>query len=318
LARIMLGTARGTNEMMRTTFNIVAATVSAAGLLVAATAYGQTPPTRTRTIYISAVDNKDAPVDGLTAADFTVKEDGKVRDVISAEIAKTPMQIALMLDDSGLGLGAIRQGAGQFVETLQGKAEFAIITMAGRNLPLVDFTADAPALYAGLQKMLTRNTPATYLLDGLVEVAQTFQRRKAERPVIVAVVAEGEELSNARAEVVLDAIQKSGAKLYYVGLGAPVTQGNRPSYSSERAADSTEYESGKRNTVLGSGPKNSGGRGEQVLQTAAVSGLLKQFAVELAGQYAVTYKTEAADAKLNVETKHKGVKLRVPARVGSK
>jgi len=304
---------------MTKAFNIVA-TVSAAGLLVgtAVAARGQTPQARTRTIYVTAVDNKEAPVDGLTAADFTVKEDGKVREVVSAEIAKRPMQIALMLDDSGLGLGAIRQGAGQFIETLQGKAEFAIITMAGRNLPLVDFTADAPTLYAGLQKMLTRNTPSTYLLDGLVEVAQTFQRRKAERPVIVAVIVEGEELSSARADVVLDAIQKSGVKLYYVGLGAPVTQGNRPPYAAERAADSTEEESNKRNAVLGSAPKNSGGRSEQVLQTSGVPGLLKQFAVELAGQYAVTYDTDTTNAKLSVETKRKGVKLRAPARVGSK
>ena len=133
-----------------------------------------------------------------------------------------------MLDDSGLALGAIRQGAGQFIEALQGKAEFAIITMGGRNLPLVDFTKDPPTLYAALQKLFARNSPPTYVLDGFLEVAQTFTRRKAERPVIVAVATEGEELSDASADTVLDAIQKSGATLYYIGLGAPVTQALAP------------------------------------------------------------------------------------------
>src|SRR5262249_6650480 len=160
-----------------------------------------------------------APVAGLTANDFAIKEDGKPREIVSAEVARTPMQITLMLDDSGLGLGDIRQSAGRFIEALQGRAEFAIITMAGRNLALVDFTPDPPTLYAGLQKMLTRNVPSTYVLDGLLEVAETFQRRKAERPAIVLVVVEGEELSTARAEVVQNAIQRSRAILYYVGLG---------------------------------------------------------------------------------------------------
>jgi VWFA-related protein len=288
------------------------------GALAGPVLHSQAPQTATRTVYISAVDNKEAPVEGLTAADFTIKEDGNTREVVSAEIARTPMQAVLMLDDSGLGLGAIRQGAGQFIETLQGRAEFAIVTMGGRNLPLVDFTADPPTLYAGLQKMLTRNAPSTYILDGLVEAAQTLQRRKAARPVILLVVVEGEELSSARPEVVMNEIQKSGAKLYYVGLGPPVTQGNRPAYAAARAGDSTEDESGKRNSVLGSAPKNSGGRSEQILQSSGLVGLLKQMAVELAGQYSLTYKTDSAEAKLSVETKKKGVKLRAPARVGSK
>lgn len=272
----------------------------------------------TRTVYVTAVDGKGVPIPDLTAADFTVKEDGKPRDVVSAEIAKAPMQIALMLDDSGLALGAIRQGAGQFIEALQGKAEFAIITMGGRNLPLVDFTRDPPTLYAALQKLFARNSPPTYVLDGFLEVAQTFTRRKAERPVIVSVATEGEELSDATADAVLDAIQKSGATLYYIGLGAPVTQGTRPPLSAERPNDSTENESSKRNTVLGSAPRNSGGRSEQALQSSGVPVMMKQFAVELAGQYALTYKTDAAEAKLSVETKRKGVKLRAPTRVGSR
>jgi hypothetical protein len=229
------------------------------------------------------------------------------------------MQVVLMLDDSGLSLGAIRQGAGQFVEALQNKAEFALITMGASNRVLVDFTKDPRIVYAGLEKMLTRNSPPVYILDGLLEVAQTLKKREAQRPVIVTVATEGEELSSARAEIVLDAIQRSGARMYYIGLGAPVTAGNKPAYSADRPDASTEYEAGKRNTVLGSAPKNSGGRSEQALQASGITVMMKSFADELANQYAVTYKTDAAgESKLSVETKKKGVKLRAPARVGSK
>jgi hypothetical protein len=44
--------------------------------------------------------------------------------------------------------------------------------------------------------------------------------------------------------------------------------------------------------------------------------MMEQFAMELAGQYAVTYRTDAAGGALSVETSRAGVRLRAPARVG--
>ena len=135
----------------------------------------------------------------MTAADFVVKENGAVREIATAQVATVPMSIALMLDNGGMALGAIRQGAGQFIEALQGRAEFAIFTIAVRKLTLVDFTKDIPSLYEGLKTLLARNTNSVDLLDGFVDVSKAFQARGAARPVIVAVAAEGEEVSSTRA-----------------------------------------------------------------------------------------------------------------------
>jgi VWFA-related protein len=289
----------------------------AVAALVVSIPYVAYAQTTTRTIYVTVTDGKNASVPDLTAADFTIKEDGKARTIEKAELATTPLQIALMLDDGGLSLGAVRQGTGQFVEALQRKAYFSLITTGGRNLTVVDFTPDPRPIYDALGKLFARNSPATYLLDGFFEVAQKFERLKAPRPVIVAVAAEGEEFSNTRADVVLDTIQRSGTIFYYIGLGAPVTRGTKPALTADRPGDSTEGESAKRNTVLGSAPKNSGGRSEQVLQDSGVPVLMKQFAQELAGQYAITYRSETPGGKLTVETSKKGLKLRAPARSGS-
>jgi hypothetical protein len=46
--------------------------------------------------------------------------------------------------------------------------------------------------------------------------------------------------------------------------------------------------------------------------------LMRRIADEIASQYAVTYRTDAARARLSVETPHKGPKLRAPARIGSR
>ncbi len=268
----------------------------------------------TRTVYVSVVTGRSVPVTNMTAGEFVVKEDGKPRPIVIAERAKAPMQIALMLDDSGLALNAIRQGTGQFIHTLQGKAEFSIVTIGARNLTLVEFTTDIPQLYAGLQKLLPRNTMPTYLLDGFLEAAKGFQRREAERPIIVAVSGESEELSDVRAPAALDALQKSRAKLYYIGLGFPVTQGNRPPLLADRPESSTEYETANRSAVLGAAPKNSGGRSEQALQPTGVPVLMQQFADELAAQYAITYEGGKAEAKLSFESTRKGVSVRGPLR----
>jgi len=74
----------------------------------------------------------------------------------------------------------------------------------------------------------------------------------------------------------------------------------------------------QRNAVIGSGPKNSGGRSEQVLRPTGIEPLMLEFAAELAGQYAVTYETDASRARLEVTALRSGIRLRAPARIGEK
>ena len=208
-----------------------------------------------RTVYVTATTGKYVPVTDLAASDFVVKEDGKAREVVKAERATVPMHIALMLDNGGIAINAIRQGSGELIAALQGKAEFTIITIGGRALTLVEFTGNVPVLFDGLGKLLARSTTSTDLLDGFLELSAEFQRRKAERPVIIAIATEGEEVSNTRAPVVLEALQKSGARLYYIGLGPPVTQGSRPPLAANKPDSGTESETANRNTVLGIRPQ---------------------------------------------------------------
>jgi VWFA-related protein len=285
-------------------------------LLVAALAAA--PQMGRRTIYVTALDRNGRPVPGLTADDFRVREDGRVRGIAQAEVATQPMQIALLLDDGGPSLAAIRQATGQFVERLQRRAWFSLTTTGGQLQTRVSSTDDPRQIYDALQNTFANVAPTTHFLDAVLETARGFVRRRVVRPVIVAIVTEGEELSTSRANVVLEAIQQSGAVFYYIGLGTPVTSGTRSALDANRAASSTEYESVQRNTVIGSAPRNSGGRSEQVLLPAGIEPLMLEFAAELTGQYAVTYESDARQARLEVTTLRPGVKLRAPARVGEK
>jgi hypothetical protein len=287
--------------------------------LLLVTALASAPQMARRTVYVTALDGDNRPMPGLTAADFRVKEDGRVREIATVELAAEPMQIALLLDDGGPSLGAMRQAAANFVERVQGKSVFSLITTGGSPVTRVPYTDDPRQIYGALQNLFANTAPTTQFLEALVEAARGLVRRKAARPVIVAIISEGEELSDVRADTVLRAVQQSHAVFYYIGLGMPVTSGTRPPLGLNRPADSTEHESVQRNVVIGAAPKNSGGRSEQVLQPSGLVPLMQQFATELiAGQYAVTYFTNSTGGKLEVETPRSGVKLRAPARVGDR
>jgi hypothetical protein len=73
------------------------------------------------------------------------------------------------------------------------------------------------------------------------------------------------------------------------------------------------------NQVLGDGPKQSGGRGAQILGTAGSIPALQQIGDELKYQYVITYIVPAGEKpnqKLNVTTKRRGITMRAPARSG--
>ena len=69
----------------------VPGTIAIAAVTVAGVASGCFKPApsqaTTRTVHVSATDSKGAPVTDLTAADITVKDDGKAREVLKVERA---------------------------------------------------------------------------------------------------------------------------------------------------------------------------------------------------------------------------------------
>src|SRR4051812_20209147 len=125
--------------------------VSAALSAAPARAVEQELAPNTRAVYVNVTDKNDAWVPNLTAADFVVKEGGKERDILTAELASAPMRIALIVDDNGTGI--FRYGVARFIERLQGRALFALSTVAGQHLKIVDYTANVESLSAAIARL---------------------------------------------------------------------------------------------------------------------------------------------------------------------
>jgi hypothetical protein len=232
---------------------------------------GLSPPAsvaagRTRTVYVSAFDSRGAPVDDLTSGDFVVKEGGKDRTVLSADPASAPMQVAIIIDDNGTGL--FRSSVAQFIQRLLGHGEFAISTVTGQTMRIVDFTTSTSALTAAIGRLGARpSTPdGGQLLEGITEAARAFTKREAHRPVIVVMTVGGEEHSPIQAHEVLDHLRDSGASLHVVSvatssLRATITPTN-PGQMLDTGINLSE--------VLGDGPKQSGGRRDEIVATTGM------------------------------------------------
>jgi VWFA-related protein len=265
---------------------------------------------RTRDVYVSVLDSKDAPVTGLTAADFTVKEDGAPREVLRAGPATAPIQLMLLVDDSEAltpALQPMREGLTKFVEKMHGHGEIGIVTVGDRPTSLVPSTTDINALKRGITRIFARSGAGAYMLEGIQEVSQGFQKRKAERPVIVALTMEGVEFSNLQHDMVLKTLDAGGAALHMLSIGSP----NRSMTDEWRNL----------NMVIAEGTKNTGGRRDQVLAISGIPEALLRVADELNNQYVVTYgrpERLIPPEKIQVTVSRPGVTVRSRTKVAGK
>jgi VWFA-related protein len=265
---------------------------------------------RTRDVYVSVLDSKEMPVAGLAAADFTVKEDGAPREVLRAGPATAPIQLMLLVDDSEAltpALQPMREGLTKFVEKMQGHGEIGIVTVGERPTALVPSTTDVNALKRGITRIFARSGAGAYMLEGIQEVSQGFQKRKAERPVIVALTMEGVEFSNLQYDSVLKTLDAGGAALHMLSIGSP----NR----------SMSDEWRNLNMVIAEGTKNTGGRRDQVLAISGIPEALLRVADELNNQYVVTYgrpERLIPPEKIQVAVSRPGVTVRSRTKVAGK
>src|SRR5688500_7952341 len=177
---------------------------------------------RTRDVYVSVVDSKGAPIVGLTAADFTVREDRMAREVLKAGPATEPLQVALLIDDSQAAASMIqplREAIAAFIDKLQGKAEIALITFGERPTTLVEYTTSAEAVKRAGGRLFAKPGGGPYLLEAIVEASRGAERRKGPRPAIVAITIEGIEFSNNHHQSVLEALERSGAAFHAITVG---------------------------------------------------------------------------------------------------
>jgi VWFA-related protein len=263
---------------------------------------------RNHEVYVSAVDSRGNAVTGLTAADFTVREDNVQREVLTAVPATEPLTIAVTIDDSQPATNAIqfmRDALNRFIKKMDGKAKIALSTYGERPTPLVEYTSDMALLQKGIGRLFARPGGGAYLLEALVELSKGIEKREDKRRAIVVLAVESDaEFSNLHYTKVLDALKQSGAILEVLAIGTP--------------SSSISDEMRNRNQVIAEGTDLTGGRRDQVLAESGLADRMDQLADELLNQYVVTYSRPEQlipPEKLSVTVKKPGVTVRAPKRL---
>jgi VWFA-related protein len=276
------------------------AIATVACLLVTVSFSAQGP--RERTMFVSAVDEKGEPVEGLGPNDFIVREDGAAREVLRVSRATEPIDIAILVDDSAASeqlIPRVREALRPFVARMSDGNQIALIGLADRPTILANYTSNATLLEKGIGLLWPRTRAGSTLLDGVFEVSRGLQRRETPRAVIIPVITDGGDFANRQYDQVIEEVKRASVAIH------AVTVGNFNSTDDEELRN--------RGRLLAEGTRISGGQRVNLLTPMAVQQTFGRLARELLSQYKVVYghpESLIPPTRFDVSARRPGITMR--------
>ena len=241
---------------------------------------------QTRKLSVTVTDDKGRPIEGLTADEIAVTENGVAREITRVELDRRPLTLALIVDTSA-PMGTfyrlhVLEPVVQFLMRLPEGSRFTVWTTGDRPTRIVDdYTTDAGAAARALRRVFPQG--GNTLFDTLVEASRDLARREGERTAVVVVTALGIGFRNYDRQQVVRESLESGATF----LTLQIEEGRLPP-GAERSGmgevDSSDYD-----YVLSGLAEQSGGRRESTLSAMGVPSSLAKLGAELRGQYRLEY-----------------------------
>ena len=261
-----------------------------------------------RHLFVGVVNAKGEPAQGLTAADFVVREDDVAREVLRVAPTSRPTHVALLIDDTqefSRVLVDVRSALDKFVVEMAGLApppSMTVMTLAERPTTAVPWTSSDIVLGRGIQRIMARPGSGSYLQDAIMETCQALRKQSAAQPVIVAFVMDSSAaLSDLVHTRVADGLKEAGASLWTIQLQRNAPQGS----TSER----------ERARVIGDVTTWSGGMNLPVLSPAGLEKAFATLSASILNRYDVTYgrpETLVPPSKVSVEVRDKSLRVAAP------
>jgi len=236
-----------------------------------------------RSMTVAVLDRNDAPVTSLDPDAIVVREDGVAREVVRISPAPPPTEIVLLVDDSQATSPALRELREALNTFANEVADYTpppavrLATFGDRPTTLVDFNPSFSAISRGIERIAPRPGSGATFIEAVVDTGRALRARKAQRPVIVAFVAEaGPEFGTLRHTDAAKALQESGASLWTVVL-------TRAGGGGDSDADR------ERQMVLGDVTTQSGGKNRTILSPQNLSAAFTTLAGQLTSRWEITH-----------------------------
>jgi Ca-activated chloride channel family protein len=217
-------------------------------------------------VYATVTDARGEPIEGLTAADFIVREDGMAQTVNVFSSARLPLALALGIDRSfsmtGPRLTGALSAARGFVTELAPSDETMVLGIGSEVETVAPLSTDRRAALQALDRLDAWGT--TPLFDATLAAIDAIQAAHGRRALIL--LSDGtDRFSHATAAEVIERARGSDVLIYPIALGK-----QRPPVFAELASV-------------------TGARSLHVTDTRALPGALSTIARELRQQYLLGY-----------------------------
>lgn len=177
-----------------------------------------------QTVYVDVfVTRSGAPVQGLAASDFEVRDDGVLQRVDLVDLQKVPLNAVLVLDTSGSVAGEklehLRAAARALLEGLEEKDEAALVTFSHELRLERGFGTPPKMIDEALA--LTTGQGGTAVRDALFAGLELADAAPG-RPLVVLFTDGEDTLSWLSESKVLEVAQRSGAVVHAVAITSPM------------------------------------------------------------------------------------------------
>lgn len=171
-------------------------------------------------VYASVTDDRGKPIQGLTRADFGVREDGVPQALSVFTEGDLPLSVAIAVDASfsmaGARLELARSAARIFLGELRQADEAMVIAIGSQVQTVAPLTGDRRAQLDAVARIDAFGTTSLY--DAIIGAIDAVQPAKGRRALVL--LSDGDDrYSDAPASTALARARRSDVMVYPIALG---------------------------------------------------------------------------------------------------